>query len=138
MNVPAGAKLTMLVQGAATNTKQVLDNQDDVIRRLARLESINLHDGVAPKGAVQVVVGEATCFLPLAGVIDVAAEKARLNKNLDKLLKEIGGISGRLNNEAFMAKAPENVVADNRKNLAEAEQKADKVKEGINRLDAMD
>ena len=138
MNVPAGAKLTMLVQGAATNTKQVLDNQDDVIRRLARLEKINLYDGVAPKGAVQVVVGEATCFLPLAGVIDVAAEKARLNKNLDKLLKEIGGISGRLNNEAFMAKAPENVVADNRKNLAEAEQKADKVKEGINRLDAMD
>ncbi|NOZ67437.1 MAG: hypothetical protein GXP00_13255, partial [Alphaproteobacteria bacterium] len=44
----------------------------------------------------------------------------------------------RLNNEAFMAKAPENVVADNRTNLAEAEQKAEKIKEGINRLDAMD
>jgi len=61
-----------------------------------------------------------------------------LNKNLDKLLKEIGGISGRLNNEKFMSKAPQHVVAENRKNLEEAQQKAAKIKEGISRLDAMD
>ncbi len=138
MNVPAGAKLEMLVQGASSDTEKSLMAQGDVIRRMARLESITIHEGPAPKGAVQVVVGEATYFLPLAGVIDIAAEKARLQKNLDKLVKEIGGISGRLNNEAFMAKAPENVVADNRKNLEQAEQKSAKIKEGISRLDAMD
>ncbi|MBL4895184.1 MAG: valine--tRNA ligase [Emcibacter sp.] len=138
MNVPAGAKLNMLAQGASAKTKTALDAQGDVIKRLARLESITDHEGEAPKGAVQVVVGEVTYFLPLAGVIDIAAEKARLQKNLDKLAKEIGGISGRLNNEAFMAKAPDNVVADNRKNLEQAELKADKIKEGISRLDAMD
>ena len=138
MNVPAGAKLQMLVQGASDHTQQALEVQGAVIKRLARLENINKHEAQAPKGALQVVVGEATCFLPLAGIIDIAAEKARLQKNLDKLTKEIGGISGRLNNEAFMAKAPDNVVADNRKNLEQAEQKAAKIKEGISRLEAMD
>ncbi len=138
MNVPAGAKLEMLVQGTSSDTEKSLMAQGDVIKRLARLESITIHEGPAPKGAVQVVVDEATYFLPLAGVIDIAAEKARLQKNLDKLAKEIGGISGRLNNEAFMAKAPENVVMDNRKNLEQAEQKSAKIKEGISRLDAMD
>ena len=138
MNVPAGAKLEMLVQGASTETQQSLEAQAAVIKRMARLENINSHEAQAPKGALQVVVGEATYFLPLAGIIDIAAEKARLQKNLDKLTKEIGGISGRLNNEAFMAKAPDNVVADNRKNLEQAEQKADKIREGINRLNAMD
>ncbi|WP_417623738.1 valine--tRNA ligase [Paremcibacter congregatus] len=138
MNVPAGAKLTMLVQGASEQTAASLVAQDDVIKRLARLETIDLHTGDAPKGAVQVVVGEATYFMPLAGVIDIAAEQARLQKNLDKLAKEIGGISGRLNNDTFMAKAPDNVVAENRKNLAEAEQKAEKIKEGLARLAAMD
>lgn len=138
MNVPAGAKLEMLVQGAASDTQKALAEQGDVIKRLARLENINLHDSDAPKGAVQVVVGEATYFLPLSGVIDIAAEKARLQKNLDKLAREISGISGRLNNEKFMAKAPDNVVAENRKNLERAEQKSAKVRGGISRLDAMD
>lgn len=138
MNVPAGAKLKMLVQGASEGTIKALDHQGNVLKRMARLETISPLDGDAPKGAVQVVVGEATYFLPLAGVIDIEAEKARLQKNLDKLAKEIGGISGRLNNAAFMAKAPDNVVADNRKNLEQAEQKAAKIKDGISRLDAID
>jgi len=138
MNVPAGAKLAMLVQGATDDTARALDHQGEVIKRLARLERIEIHDGAPPKGAVQVVVGEATYFLPLSGVIDIVAEKARLGKSLDKLVKEIGGISGRLNNEKFMAKAPEKVVADNRKNLEQAEQKAAKIREGLSRLEAMD
>jgi len=138
MNVPAGAKLKTLVQGASEATQKALQAQDNILKRLARLETIEIHEGDTPKGAVQVVVGEATYFMPLAGVIDVAAEKARLQKNLDKLTKEIGGLSGRLNNEAFMSRAPEDVVAENRKNLAEAEQKAEKINEAIRRLESMD
>ncbi|VAX04237.1 Valyl-tRNA synthetase [hydrothermal vent metagenome] len=138
MNVPSGAKLEMFVKGASARTKISIEKQGDVIKRLSRTASINLLDGDAPKGSIQVTVGEATYYFPLASAIDIAAEKARLQKNLDKLAKEIGSISGRLNNEAFMAKAPENVVADNRKNLEQAEQKSDKIKEGISRLDAMD
>ncbi|NOZ42593.1 MAG: valine--tRNA ligase [Alphaproteobacteria bacterium] len=138
MNVPAAAKLEMRVVGANAVTRGFLGNQADVIKRLARLETITVDDGAPPKGALQVVVGEATCFLPLADVIDIAAEQARLNKTLDKLAREISGLSGRLNNQAFMAKAPEKVVADNRRNLEQAEQKAAKIKQGLDRLEAME
>ncbi|MCF8474511.1 MAG: valine--tRNA ligase [Emcibacter sp.] len=137
MNVPAGAKLDLLVKGAANVTQASILSQVDMLKRLARLENITLHEGAAPKGALQVVVGEASYFLPLAGAIDIDAEKDRLQKNLDKLLKEINGISGRLNNEKFMSNAPENIVMENRNNLFDAEQKADKIKEGIARLEAM-
>jgi len=138
MNVPAGAKIDMLIAGASDKTNAALKNQAEVIKRLARLESINPHQGAAPKGAVQVVVDETTIFLPLSGVIDVVAEKARLQKRLDKLEKEAGGIRGRLNNQGFVAKAPEHVIAENRQNLADLEQNADKIKEGLARLKAMD
>ena len=63
-------------------------------------------------------LGEATIFLPLAGVIDVEAENARLGKNLEKVQKEIAGIAGRLNNEKFVAKAPDHVIAENRKEFS--------------------
>lgn len=138
MNVPAGAKIDMLIEGASDKTKAALEHQGAVIKRLARLETITAHKGDAPKGAVQVVVDEATIFLPLAGVIDIAAEKARLQKRLDKLEKEAGGIRGRLNNQGFVAKAPESVIAENRKNLQEAELKAEKIKEGLERLAQLD
>jgi valyl-tRNA synthetase len=138
MNVPAGAMIDMLISDASSKTKVSLEAQTPVIKRMARLENITLHEGDAPKGAVSVVVGEATIFLPLAGVIDVEAENARLGKNLEKAQKEIAGIAGRLNNEKFVAKAPDHVIAENRKNLAEAELKASKVQEALDRLALLD
>lgn len=137
MNVPAGAKLAMLVSGANDRSTQILERQGGVIMRLARLESITAHEGDAPQGALQVVVDEATLFLPLAGIIDVDQEKARLGKSLEKLNKEMGGLRGRLNNEKFISSAPEAVVAESRKNLEEIEQKAEKVKQALARLDLL-
>ena len=134
MNVPAGAMIDMLIADASDETRKFLKSQTVVLKRMARLENIAIHDGDAPKGAVSVVVGEATIFLPLAGVIDVDAEYARLNKNLEKAQKEATGIEGRLNNEKFMAKAPDHIIAENRKNLEEAQLKASKVKEALDRL----
>ena len=83
------------------------------------------------------VVGKATYYLPLAGVIDIDAEKARLNKSLEKLEKEIKSVTGRLNNENFVSKAPPQVIAENKKGLEEAEQKAVKIKEALERLASM-
>ncbi len=134
MNVPAGAMIDMLISGASDKTHEFLKSQTAALKRMARLEDIAIHDGDAPKGAVSVVVGEATIFLPLAGVIDVDAEYARLNKNLEKAQKEAAGIEGRLNNEKFMAKAPDHIIAENRKNLEEAQLKASKVNEALDRL----
>ena len=83
------------------------------------------------------MVGEATYYLPLADVIDIDAEKARLNKSLEKLEKEIKSVSGRLNNENFVSKAPPHVITENKKGLEEAEQKAVKIKEALDRLASM-
>ncbi len=138
MNVPAGAKLDMLVAGTTSGTKDTINAQADVLKRLARLENIDTLEGDAPKGAISVVVGEATYYLPLAGVIDVDAEKARLTKSLEKLNKEIKSVSGRLKNENFVSKAPPHVIEENKKGLAEAKTKADKIKEALGRLASMD
>ncbi|MCC3859793.1 valine--tRNA ligase [Pseudemcibacter aquimaris] len=137
MNVPAGAKIDMLVADAADGTKNALSAQMDVLKRLARLENVDTLDGDAPNGAISVVVGEATYYLPLADVIDIDAEKARLGKSLEKLEKEIKSVSGRLNNENFVSKAPAHVIAENKKGLEEAETKADKIKQALERLNAM-
>lgn len=137
MNVPAGAKLDMLISGATNKTSASLSAQSDVLKRLARLENIDTLDGEAPNGAISVVVGEATYYLPLAGVIDIDAEKTRLSKSLEKLEKEINSVAGRLNNENFVAKAPEHVIAENKKGLEEAREKAEKIKQALERLASM-
>ncbi len=94
--------------------------------RLARVEAINLAH--APlKGAAQILVGEATVSMPLAGIIDMDAERARLAKERDKAVKEIARIEGKLGNQQFMAKAPEEVVAEQRERLAEATQLRDRI-----------
>jgi len=138
MNIPAGAKIDALLSGANSTSEGAMSAQAEVIKRLARLEKLELHQGDAPKGAIQVVIDEATIFLPLAGVIDVDAEKARLEKSLAKVEKEVKSIGGRLNNEAFLAKAPDHVVAENRKQLEDAELNASKIREGLERLAALD
>ncbi len=137
MNVPAGAKIDMLVSGAGTQTIDAITAQKDVLKRLARLENIDTLEGQEPTGAISVVVGEATYYLPLAGVIDVDAEKARLTKSLEKLEKEIKSVSGRLSNENFVAKAPPHVIKENKKGLEEAQIKADKIKQALERLASM-
>ncbi|MDG1021599.1 MAG: valine--tRNA ligase [Emcibacteraceae bacterium] len=137
MNVPAGAKIDMLVSGATNNTENAINSQLELLKRLARLENIDKLSSDAPNGAISVVVGEATYYLPLAEVIDIDAEKARLNKSLEKLEKEIKSVSGRLNNETFVSKAPPHVITENKKGLGEAEQKAVKIKEALERLASM-
>ncbi|MCP5381002.1 MAG: valine--tRNA ligase [Kordiimonadaceae bacterium] len=137
MNVPAGAKLNMLVSGANEVTLASLSAQEEELKRLARLENIDRLEGAAPSGAISVVVGEATYYLPLSGVIDIDAEKARLSKSLEKLEKEIAAVAGRLNNENFVAKAPDHVIAENKKGLEDAREKAEKIKQALERLASM-
>ena len=75
-----------------------------------------------------------TFGLPLAGLIDVAAEIARLEKTSQKLAKELGGLRGRLNNPAFVASAPDEVVEEARANLALRENEDTQIKAAIARL----
>jgi len=134
MNVPAGAKAKALVVGASNDTARRIVDWQDMIGRLARLESLSVVKSAESQGAAQLVVDEATVYLPLANLMDLDAEKARLNKSIEKLGKEAGGIKGRLSNEKFLEKAPAHVVAEAKEQLADLEIQVEKLQAALARL----
>ncbi|MEM1390381.1 MAG: valine--tRNA ligase, partial [Pseudomonadota bacterium] len=133
VNVPAGAKISASLIGANTETVRRVQAHHEVICRLARLVSLKIVE-TAPTGAVKSVVDEATLVLEVAEFLDVEAEIQRLAKALEKLAKEIGGLSGRLNNQAFIAKAPSEIVAEQRIKLAGLETTQSKLKAARDQL----
>src|SRR3546814_14780458 len=89
----------------------------------------------APEGgAVQIVVDEATYVLPLAGVIDLAAEKARLTKAMDAAAKERDALSKRLENPAFVERAKPEAVVKAREDFAEKAAEAERLQAALLRL----
>ena len=134
LNVPPGTELPLFVKDADTTAQGRIQAHEALIRRLARLASIAPLAGEMPKGAVQIVVGTATVVLPLAGVVDVVKEKARLEKDDAKLAGEVTKIEKKLGNADFVAKAPEEVVEENRERLAELAAERAKLKEALARL----
>jgi valyl-tRNA synthetase len=133
MNVPAGAQVPLVAIDAGDQTQARLTATSDTLKRLARVSDISFADTV-PSGSAQTVLGEAVFALPLADVIDIDAERARLQKEIGKTEGEIKKLSGKLNNEGFLAKAPEDVVAENRARLSEEEARRDKLDSALARL----
>ncbi|MBT6927225.1 MAG: valine--tRNA ligase [Marinovum sp.] len=120
MHVPAGLKIPMMVSGWDAAGKGAWARNEALIKKLARIESLTEVDAF-PKGCISIAVAGGSFALPLADIIDVGAEKARLEKTLQKLAKELGGLRGRLKNPKFVDSAPAEVVAETRTNLAERE-----------------
>ncbi|MCF6344481.1 MAG: valine--tRNA ligase [Devosiaceae bacterium] len=133
MNVPASAKIPLHIVGEGEETRSKVNSQMAAIKRLARIENIEFSKNV-PANSAQFVQGEATFGLPLGDVIDIEAEKARLNKSIAKLQAEIDGVDKKLSNEHFTSKAPEHVIEDQRKRKNDASEKRDKLAEALNRL----
>jgi valyl-tRNA synthetase len=133
LNVPPGAKLPMVVSGAAEDTHRRLDRQGVALARLGRMESLSFGEPPAG-GAAQIVVDEATFILPLEGVIDIAAEKARLAKALAGAEKERDSLGGRLSNASFVEKAKPEAVAKAREDHAEKTAEAERLKAALERL----
>ena len=133
MNVPAGAKIACVLVSANSETRRRADAWENEIMRLARLSSITFEESV-PKASAQIVLGEATVALPLEGVIDFAAEKARLSKELEKIAKDTAAIDGRLNNPGFVAKAPPEVLEESRERKTELAARKAKIDEALVRL----
>ncbi|VAW21884.1 Valyl-tRNA synthetase, partial [hydrothermal vent metagenome] len=109
MNVPAGAKIPLVVTGANELSDQRIKTHHSAILRLARIEEISLAQSVPQKSA-QLVLNEANFALPLGDVIDIEAEKLRLNKEIAKMDAEISQIEKKLGNQQFLAKAPAEIV----------------------------
>ncbi|MEQ3710322.1 MAG: valine--tRNA ligase [Tateyamaria sp.] len=133
MHVPAGAYVPLVVKCFQEDARAAYARNEALIKRFARLESLSEVDDF-PKGTVALAVSGGTFGLPLADVIDVGEEIARLEKTLGKLGKELGGLRGRLKNPKFAASAPPEVVEETKANLALREEEEAKLNEALNRL----
>jgi valyl-tRNA synthetase len=134
MNVPPGAQVNLLIKDASDETRERIANYGDLVRRLARAEQIDVTNAEGPKGAAQIVLDEATVFLPLAGIIDIAKERTRLTKDLDKAKSEAERLEKKLGNPQFIAKADPAVIEEQRAKLAEFHQTRDKLTQALERL----
>ena len=132
MNVPPSAKLPLSLKTAANEESTWLAQHNELVLRLGRLESATT--GELAKGSAQIVVGQGTAGIALEGFIDFAKEKARLTKDMQKAEAEIGRIDAKLGNEAFVAKAPEEVIEEQREKRAEYEAQRAKLAEALKRL----
>jgi valyl-tRNA synthetase len=132
VHVPVGLKIDLVATDMAPAARLAWTRNEALIRRMARIDGFS--EGAAPKGSIALAVEGAAFAIPLAGLIDVAEEKARLQKTLDKLVKEIAGLNGRLNNPNFAASAPEEVVDEAKANLEARQGEADLVQAALRRL----
>jgi valyl-tRNA synthetase len=133
MNVPPAAIAPLVFVGANDVTLERLKRHQSAIARLARVGEIT-HEAAAPKGAAQIVAGEATACLPLGSLIDLSAEAARLQKELAKTTEEIARRHKKLSNEKFVASAPEEIVAAEREKLEDYRRTQEKLDTALSRV----
>jgi len=134
MNVPPGAKIPLILKDAGERAQSCLVNHADLLKRVARLSSLELLSGDVPAGSVQDVIDEAILILPISETIDLTEEKSRLDKEIDKQTAEIDRFEKKLSNERFVTSAPDEVVATERQKLADAQQTKIKLQEAWERL----
>jgi valyl-tRNA synthetase len=116
MNVPPASEIAAEVQGADAETARWIAVHRDAMTRMARLArlEVNAEARAAAKDSVQIVVGSATFFLNLAGLVDFAKERARLEKDIGRVEGELAKIDAKLSKPDFLAKADPAVIEDNR------------------------
>jgi valyl-tRNA synthetase len=133
INVPASTQIPLVLVGASAATRDRATRWSDMLKRLARLSEISFADQPPAQSAQMVIRGEVSA-LPLAGVIDIAAEQARLKKELEKIASEMAKIDSKLNNADFMARAPEEIVDEQHERRAEFSERQVKLSEALSRL----
>jgi len=131
LNVPPGAWVSLKVKEVDESVRNRLEAFDPIIKRLARLDGIDLEETPSLQGAAQVVLKGASFWLPLGDVIDLEAERQRLQKSLQELEGEIKGLEKKLSNEEFISRAPEEIVAKNRTRLEEMKDAREKTKRAL-------
>jgi valyl-tRNA synthetase len=135
LNVPPAAQPRLLVLEASAEQKAVLERNAALVKRLLRVSDVAFVDALPP-GAIPYVVAGATLALPVAEFIDIAAERARLTKEVGSLSSDIERTEKKLANPDFIARAPEEVVEENRERLEDAQAARAKLQAALDRLGA--
>jgi valyl-tRNA synthetase len=133
INIPPATLTPLVLAGASAETRERAPRWNDVIRRMARLADISFADR-APEGSVQLLVRGEVAALPLKGVIDFSAEKARLDKELAKADADIKRVDAKLSNEKFVANAPDEIVEEEKEKREAAVARKAKILEALERL----
>jgi len=138
MNISPSLSLNALVQSRDAGKRDIIQNHQDIIINLARLDSFYVKEKVEkPKSWATAVVDGATIFVPLEGIIDFAKETERLEKEIEKLSKEMTATSKKLNNEDFLSKAPEDVVKSVKEKHEGLVEKRQKLQANLDKIRAL-
>jgi valyl-tRNA synthetase len=128
VNVPMSKKIELLVKPSSEDTAEILNRNEEYVRRFCNTSKLEIDTSMAaPEKAMTAVVTGAELILPLAGLIDIAQELARLDKELQSLHGEVERIEKKLGNIGFVAKAPAKVIDEEKAKLADYADKRDKV-----------
>ena len=132
-NVPAGAQIPLVLVAADPAVRERVEKWRETLQRLARLSEIRF-EAAAPRNAAQLLVRGTVAALPLEGIVDLGAEVARLRKETTKTEGEIKKLDGKLGNADFVARAPEEVVEEQRERREAEAQRLTKLREALIRL----
>jgi valyl-tRNA synthetase len=133
MNIPPATLMPLVLSGASAETQDRAQRWNDVVKRLARLAEISFA-AEPPQGAVQLLVRGEFASLPLKGVIDLGAEKTRLDKEIVKADADIKRVDAKLSNEKFVANAPEELVEEEKEKREAAVERKTRILEALERL----
>jgi valyl-tRNA synthetase len=134
MNLPVGQLIPIQFVSPSNETKKRAELWDSTLNRLARISGSNVVPNVQP-GSIQLIVGRDTVALPLKGIIDLAAERARLAKEMAKCDADIARVDAKLGNPNFVARAPDEVVEEEKEKREEAQARKAKIAEALERLE---
>ena len=138
MDISPSKPLNVLLKGVTSDDQRRLDDNQAFLQALAKLESITqLNDGDEAPASATAIVGSMEILIPMAGLIDTAAELTRIAKALEKVEKDLARTSGKLSNERFVSKAPAEVIEKERAKMVEMEQTVVKLKEQRTTIEAL-
>jgi len=138
MDISPGKALPVMLQHASNVDQQRAQQHALLLRHVGRVESIEmLADGAEPPAAATALLGDMRLLVPMKGLIDVDAEKARLDKQMDKVHAELAKATGKLGNEKFVNNAPPAVVTQERERVAEFEKTIAQLTEQLQKLDEL-
>ena len=136
MDIKPGKPVPVLLQGATATDIELATRHDALIRKVGRVESVTVLDktDTAPNAATA-LLGDMRLLVPMAGLIDVGAEKSRLSKLADRVSKDLDRSQSKLNNPNFVSNAPEAVVRQEKDRVADFEKQLDQIREQLEKLD---